>query len=564
MNLIEPTAFISLEAAMKKPYETPNLLPAIKEKIMAITDAENEDELIDEFDNIDEYMDEQEREKKAGFASWAISLALHGLAVLILSFVVIFTQIQVDKVPTRVAHIPPPQEIPDPPREVDFEEIEIVVHTEEVTSEETIITDLDIPVEEISTEETEVSEVSEARGRAETISDSEMGNTGAFAAIGAGGGNKGAFGRVTGGDRRAIGRAFGPNGRAVTTIIDRALIWLMRHQSPNGMWDSDNYHLNCDDDPKGEPGRDVNGADEALTGYAVLCFLGAGYDHKTPNRFRRVVKRGIDWLVTQQDASGLIGRRNYEHPVAAMALAEAYAMTMDPNLREPAQKAIDVILERQVQDGDSYPLGWDYVSPRLSRMDSSVTVWNIFALKSAKVGGLDVGQGLEGSRRWLEGAWKAANPNWEQLDDPYTDTSVFPYTWNATNDSTKKDHLSFAGGCAAVFLGHGSGDIMLETLANDLEQRFINNGKWIENTYCLYYSSLFLFQMGNERWTNFMNRYTPYLIENFITDEGAGCKEGTWNFANQKWHGSDTSPVLHHVYALLSMEVAIRYERALE
>lgn len=551
---------------MRKPYDEPDLLPRIKEKIMALTDAENEAELQDEFEDINEYLEEQDsqRERKGLLAGWGMSLVLHALMLLILGFVVIVSNIMEDKPPVRAVLLDPPTPPPEDPKDIEFIEPEqVVVHPEETTNEVTVVTDIEIEVVEITTEDVE-QEQNEAKGRDDAVSDSEMGGQGVAAFIGAGGGGKGAFGRSIGGDKRRIGQAFGPHGREVTTIMDMGLRWLMKHQSVDGKWDSDDYWLNCTDDgPKMEPGRTAAGdEDMAMTGYAILCFLGAGYDHRTPNKYRRVVQSGIDWLLANQKPDGLLGERNYEHPVATMALAEAYAMTNDHRLREPTQKAVDIILARQVRDGDGYPLGWDYTSPKLERMDSSVTVWNIFALKSAKAGGIDVGEGLEGSKRWLEGAWKASNINWQQLNDPYEDESIFPYTWNGKNGETKKDHLSFAGGCASVFLGYESGDIMLETMANDLENRFINNDKWKNNTYCLYYSSLFLFQMGKERWENMMNRYAPYLINNFVKEDG--CRQGTWNFENQNWHGADTSHVLNHTYALLSLEVAIRYERVMK
>lgn len=310
-----------------------------------------------------------------------------------------------------------------------------------------------------------------------------------------------------------------------------------------------------------QPGKNVNGADEALSGYALMCFLGAGYDHRVMSKYRRTVKKGVEWLLTQQNAEGVFGNRNYEHPIATMALAEAYAMSNDQSLREPVQRAVNVILARQVKsDGDENygGLGWDYVSPKITRMDSSVSGWNVMALKSAKAAGIDIQNGLEGSKKWLVGAWEAANPGWGNLD-PYG-TSVFPYTWNGASGETKKDHLSFVGSLCAVFLGFRSGDVIIDTMANDMDQRWFDTGKYKNNSYCLYYASLAAFQSGGvhwtEKWGHEKNGYVPWLIQTQMTE---GCQDGTWPHENENWHGWDTSPVLTHVYKTLALEVAFRY-----
>ena len=185
---------------------------------------------------------------------------------------------------------------------------------------------------------------------------------GAFMAIGAGGGAGGAFGNRNGGGRKnAVGR-YGGN-KASESAVEAALRWFMRHQSPNRQWDVDGYPVNCQEPgPKCEPGtnyKDDHGCDVACTGYALLSFLVlATITHS--NRYQQVVKRGIDWLLSVQKGDGLLGKRNYEHPVATMALAEAYAMTNDPALRDPTQLAVNIILSRQGQV-DGYPLAWDYI-----------------------------------------------------------------------------------------------------------------------------------------------------------------------------------------------------------
>jgi hypothetical protein len=525
---------------------------------MPLTHSETPEELKEEFDQLEEQIEKEETDEKvAAIGAWSVSIITHILILLILMTIAWMTIDKPAHAPIRITHIDLPIDKPDPPKTPDLQEVtEIVVHTEEVTSEVTIITNIELEVVEITTENMETE--NEAKGREDAHSASEMGGSGVAAFMGAGSGASGAFGRAVGGNRQSMGRAFGPHARGVTNAIDNALRWLMIHQSPNGMWSSSDYYMNCNDGNQTEPGKRGEGFDVAMTGYALLCYLGSGYDHRTPNRYRRVVQNGIDWLLSVQEQSGLLGRRNYEHPVAAMALAEAYAMTNDPALRDPSQRAINIIRDRQVRH-EGYPLGWDYVAPKIERMDISVSIWNIMALKSAQAGGLDIGDSMDGSRRFLEGAWRASNPNWRQLDQ--YGTSVFPYTWNGLTNATSRDHLSFAGATGAVFSGSQAGEVMLNTLSNDIDARWLPGNRWQSNMYALYYAALAQFQVGGEHWTRWREAYAPFLIQTQIQNEG--CFTGTWRFAPQQWHGSDTSRILLHTYATLALQVAIRYEAVL-
>ena len=283
--------------------------------------------------------------------------------------------------------------------------------------------DLDVEVEEISTEDEEVSEVAEAKGREEAFLPRNRWRR-AFMAIGAGGGAAGAFGNRNGGGK-ACPQSFGGT-RASESAVDAALRWFKRHQS---MWDIDGYPVNCTRWPQWSPAPNTGAdGDAAATGYAVLAFLGGGYDHRTPNKYRSTVKAGIDWLVANQAANGSFGKgRNYENGICGMALAEAYAMTQDPALREPAQRAIDYMLSLQGGDPNGYDGGaWNYVKNN-GRDDSSVTGWVVMALKSAQAGNLDVGNGMTGSAAWFERTWTIANQQ-AGLNprDPYSDVSVFP------------------------------------------------------------------------------------------------------------------------------------------
>jgi hypothetical protein len=513
-------------------------------------------------DYLNEESGDEYREVKAGITSWSLSMIIHFLVMLLISSLYIYQNFEKERPPVNLVpyEIPLQEEEEEPIDKVELEKVEIEIEVEtEITKEEVKLPELEELDEIDETEDDELLE--DVKGREDAVSEVEQAGQAAFMnPIGVGGPGSGAFGREKGGDKRKLAKSYGPNARRAQSAIDRALKWLVRHQSADGRWDSDNYWLNCQLDRKCEPGQEREGADEAITGYAVLCFLGAGYDHKTPNKYRKVVVKGIEWILNNQDPNGLIGKRNYEHPVATMALCEAYAMTLDKNLKEPCEKAVRVVLDRQCKK-DEYPYGWDYVNPNLNRVDISVSGWNVMALKAAAAGGIDVGEGLRGAKQFVSEAWKAANPNWETID-PYG-KSVFPYTWNVNTNEAKKNHLSFVGTLCSVFLGKEKDDIMLESMMNDVNSRWFDSGAYKNNSYCLYYSSLSSFQTGGKHWTDKWGHpqrgYVPWLIETMITD--ASCHDGTWLHNKESWHGSETSHVLIHTYKLLALEVAIRYER---
>ena len=538
-------------------------------------DYEYDDDYIDDDELLDEEHDEDDnRETVAVFSGWGMSLALHAIVLLLLAFVVVAGRLLDDPVPVRTAYVEPP---PPPPEEEKEEreltEVDITIEVE-VEVETPVVTDLDVEVEEISTEDEEVSEVAEAKGREEAVSASETGGAGAFMAIGAGGGAAGAFGnRNGGGKKRALGRFGGT--RASESAVDAALRWFKRHQSPNGMWDIDGYPVNCTlAGPKCEPGTKYTGADgdAAATGYAVLAFLGGGYDHRTPNKYRSTVKAGIDWLVANQAANGSFGKgRNYENGICGMALAEAYAMTQDPALREPAQRAIDYMLSLQGGDPNGYDGGaWNYVKNN-GRDDSSVTGWVVMALKSAQAGNLDVGNGMTGSAAWFERTWTIANQQ-AGLNprDPYSDVSVFPYVLkdNTTAQKITPGDLSSGKGartaiglCIGVFLGKGAGNIMMESMANEVIKTHLPSYSNFEtmNQYWMYYNTLGIFQVGGDRWKQFNAVVRDTLVN--AQRKSDDCFDGSWDYQLQgnNYHGRDVGRIISTAYCVLSLQVYYRY-----
>jgi hypothetical protein len=539
---------------------------ALQERTMSNTPRPlDDDELPEDAPPAPEAKDADDRES-SGAPAWFISGAVHVLFAMIFWAVVFAASApETELPPILISDLDvPPKPVEKTPIDHTLEpKIEINVREDDHPAPVDLVT---IDHEERTTSDTDV-EADSPQGIETAVANVETGGSGAFLAIGAAAGSSGRNGLRTGGGKfRAI--ATGGGSRRSENAVDAALRWFKRHQSANGMWDVEKYPLNCSEAPKCEPGStgDSGGSDAnvAMTGYALLCYLCAGYDHKTPSKYKATVQKGLDYLHSVQKADGLMGTRNYEHAVATMALAEAYAMTQDPDLKTPAQNGIKVILSRQNVDAKAVDaqysgLGWDYTDPKPERNDSSVSGWNVMALKSGLAGGLNIGYGLEGAKKWLERAWKSTNKDWAKLSDPYTATSSFPYTWDAISNQVQIDppgsqnhDMAPVGALCAVFLGHHAGDIMLESLVNHIMQYQLPTS-YPCNTYYLYYNTLAVFQAGGERWTKWNGTVRDMLVN--AQRKGEGCFDGSWDWEGTKFHGNTHGRVLSTAYCCLCLEV---------
>ncbi len=427
----------------------------------------------------------------------------------------------------------------------------------------------------------------------------ETGSSGLSPNLGAGLGSsgKGGFQRGPEARKRAILRNSGSP--VAEDAVNRALRWFKRHQSPDGHWDAVDYYRQCNDGPRCEPGSlgegggalDDRDTDVAITGLALLCFLGHGHDHQHPSTFTTNVRRGVAFLLqAQQPGTGLFGHRNYEHAIATMALAEAYGMTGDTALRGPAQRAVDAILARQNPDAGKGGLGWHYTTAD-GLNDTSVTGWNIMALKSAYISGLSVGRGLTGAKVWLERTWQAANtPRLVQAGVAFrearlmtaTDRARFPYLWKTGTDEVAVSGLPGAdpvahtlgmsakvaspyggahslegvGLACAAFLGHQAGDPLVESLANTVMAHQMPT-RYPCNTYALYYTTMGMFQVGGERWKTWNATVRDVLANSQRRD--TGCFDGSWDWAGTGFHGSSVGRTLSTAFCTLSLEVYYRY-----
>jgi len=137
----------------------------------------------------------------------------------------------------------------------------------------------------------------------------------------------------------------------------------------------------------GSGGYSRNAAVCALCG---MAFMAAG---STPGRgpYGVQVERIVDYILAHTQDSGFItvpGATShgpmYGHGFATLFLAEAYGMSMRADLRDQLDKAVDLIVNTQNQDG-----GWRY-QPQRKDADLSVTICQVMALRAARNAGIYV------------------------------------------------------------------------------------------------------------------------------------------------------------------------------
>ena len=121
----------------------------------------------------------------------------------------------------------------------------------------------------------------------------------------------------------------------------------------------------------------------------LLPFLAAGQTHKSKGPYKEHILKGIEWLIAHQQPDGNLAKgaqqMMYSHGLATIALSEAYGLSGDKQVGMAAQGAVNFILNAQnAADG-----GWRY-NPK-DPGDTSVVGWQLMALKSAHMAGLNVG-----------------------------------------------------------------------------------------------------------------------------------------------------------------------------
>lgn len=334
-----------------------------------------------------------------------------------------------------------------------------------------------------------------------------LGGVGVGAGFGSHSGWGGAGGGLGGrgkGHREALVGSMGGT-RASERAVGAALNWLARHQTTHGRWSLD-FHHQCKSAPCS--GSSAIKGDAAATAMALLPFLGAGQTHKSRGPYQATVAKGLAWLVSHQRADGDLSEVAYQpmyaHGLATIVLCEAYAITKDEHIGAAARRA--VLFIEQAQDEASG--GWRYRPKQFG--DTSVTGWQIMALKSAQLAGIPVSTlVLERAKKWL--AMVAAGRY----------SGLYCYQPSREADPT----MTAVGMLCRQYMDLDPHEpSILEGKACLLQNP--PDSTWRRDCYYWYYATLAMHNFADEDWDTWNRKMRRVLIE---SQEKAACAEGSWD-----------------------------------
>jgi hypothetical protein len=344
--------------------------------------------------------------------------------------------------------------------------------------------------------------------------------------------------------------------------VERALDWLQRHQDADGRWNGGAARYNDGTVAQGEdsftvhcpPGEVCFGecfyaeADTALTGLALLAYLGAGYTH-LDGQYTQVVSKGLAFLIQSQKPDGdLRGMSRavgmYCHAMASLALCEAYALTGDRRLREPVEKAVTFAVNARAADG----LAWRYLPGDPRGSDTSILGWVVMVLKSAREVGIAVPPtATAGAVSWLDkvaggrvGGLARYQPR--ELARSQRDGEITP-------------SMTAEAWVCRQFLGLGGPGPASDEAAQYLLNSNPARGPF--NIYYWYYGTLAMYQHGGEPW----DRWNVPLRDQLVRRQRVqGHQAGSWD-PDETDYGARGGRIYCTALSTLTLEVYYRYLR---
>ncbi len=424
----------------------------------------------------------------AAVPSWAISMIVHIIAIMVLAFVTFAPT--VDKVANilDVANASEVEEIEEFEVLDELEPLEVSeISAETPVVQSTVDTTSEVVEVEVSTDvDAAAIQVDLVDFSTETAPRNDL-----MKEIGSMTGSA-----LEGRSAKARGQMVKQNGGSEGSekAVAMALKWFAAHQFPDGHWAFEGMPCACTHQ------GDTKGCFTGATAMALLPFLGSGQTHME-GQYKDTVGRGLAYLVrTEQPNGSLIqGAGNmYAHGLSSIALCEAYAMTHDRKLMAPAQASIAFICYAQDPVGG----GWRY-TPRQPG-DTSVVGWQLMALKSGHMAYLQVPPNT------VAGAIKFLNT--VQSDGG----SKYGYAEPGGKPST-----TAIGLLCRMYLGWKKNEPALMRGAEYIS----NLGPSPTDHYYNYYATQIMHHYGDEYWPKWNNVMREQLIN---SQEKEGHMAGSW------------------------------------
>ena len=316
---------------------------------------------------------------------------------------------------------------------------------------------------------------------------------------------------------------------ASEAAVGRGLAWLSRQQMSDGRW-----MLNSPNLPEKDRGAEAN--DIAATALGLLPFLAAGKTHKpiNKNEYDKVVDKGLKFLIRSQDPNtGYFGGSMYAHGLATIAMCEAYGLTQDPLLRRPAQAAVHLLANAQHEGG-----GWRY-NPTRQPGDLSISGWQMMALKSAQMAGLDVSPiAIARAKSFLN--------NCANADEGYGYLPGSPST----------PRMSAVGLLCRQYMDNWGPQHprMIKAIQTFLKE----NPPDRRDVYYYYYATQVMHHFGGEEWKAWNGKMRDYLIQTQDSKNPQHANYGSWTREGDQWAKAGGRLMMTSMN-LLTLEVYYRY-----
>ncbi len=350
----------------------------------------------------------------------------------------------------------------------------------------------------------------------------------------------------------AKAKALGDYGGDAQTenAVERGLAWLIRHQQPDGSWSSNQFNRLC----KGEIRCDGVGRwdvplDVSMTSLAMLCFQGAGSTHEG-GKYQESIGAALEYLLKTQQQDGLFLQPSqqtnyymmYNQGIATFALAELYAMTQDTRLCKPVELAVGFICRAQQTSGS-----WDYSNAKTGRYDTSITGWQVMALKSAQAAGIEIPSAvIYRCARFID---HVTIPSGEVI---YSNLEPAP--------GRKGPGMVAVGLASAQFMGFTNDDPLRRRqaallLGHKPDWERIQRPKLLNSVYHWYYATLAMFQFGGREWEQWNRAMKKTLLDH---QRRGGCRDGSWDPVDGFW-GKVGGRIYATTLNILNLEVYYRY-----